>query len=391
MMTSPQVSNQYLISVQTTRDYLPSSRVSPAAESYGRRSSTTRRIQVRVSTVVKPGLIVLTVRVGSTVACCDICVPALLQRTRPAPLTKSSATIKPLAKGLPDESMRNLLEKWRDTVFERDHRRSPLDSSAILSDDEVVNLSSVGTLTREVVEGMLRSSWLWWDRYGEELMARTEGVEATFTPMPKVSRKPKRSPADNVNEAERVAKKSRPTAVPQAPEITGLATPPATAQQLLRGTPVTTHAAHLPNTYTGDYYPTEYPYRSQMPVQVSNSQVHGAYRNTYPPMTYPPPYFTVQYSPYPPPMGYTGTITNNRHHLAVEGAVPRDPPHWQPMAAPQPGYPSHLLRNPQEALSPPQYPPYTLMQGVPHPSRREPPSRAQPDPHHYPPAPFHMQ
>lgn len=301
-MTSPQVSNQYLISVQTTRDYLPSSRVSPAAESYGRRSSTTSRIQVRVSTVVKPGLIVLTVRVGSTVACCDICVPALLQRTRPAPLTKSSATIKPLAKGLPDESMRNLLEKWRDTVFERNHRRSPLDSSAILSDDEVANLSSVGTLTREVVEGMLKPSWLWWDRYGEELMARTEGVEATFTPMPKVSRKPKRSPADDVNEAERVAKKSRPTAVPQAPEITGLAMPPATAQQLLRGTPVTTHAAHLPNTYTGDYYPTEYPYRSQMPVQVSNSQVHGAYRNTYPPMTYPPPYFAVQYSPYPPPM-----------------------------------------------------------------------------------------
>ena len=46
-MTSQQVSNQYSISVQTTRDYLPSSKVSLVAESYGRRSSTMRRIQVR--------------------------------------------------------------------------------------------------------------------------------------------------------------------------------------------------------------------------------------------------------------------------------------------------------------------------------------------------------
>ncbi|KAI0737493.1 hypothetical protein BC629DRAFT_1621220 [Irpex lacteus] len=206
---------------------------------------------------------------GSTVACCDICVPALLQRTRPAPLTKSSATIKPLAKGLPDESMRALLETWRDTVFERDHRHSPLDSSAILSDDEIIHLSSVGTLTREAVEGMLKSSWLWWNRYGEELMARTEGVEATFTPIPKVPRKPKRSPADEVNEAERAAKKSRTTAVPQVPEISRLTTtPPATAQQLPGGTLATTRVAPPPNMYTGDYFPTEYPYRSQIPVQV---------------------------------------------------------------------------------------------------------------------------
>lgn len=109
-------------------------------------------------------------------------------------------------------------------------------------------------------------------------MARTEGVEATFTPIPKVLRKPKRSPADEVNEAERAAKKSRTTAVPQAPEISRLTTtPPATAQQPPGGTLATTRVAPPPNMYTGDYLPTEYPYRSQIPVQVSNSQVHAAY------------------------------------------------------------------------------------------------------------------
>lgn len=78
-----------------------------------------------------------------TVPCCDICSPSLLNRTRPSPPVKTATKGKILTKGVPFEPMRSHLEKWRDSIFERDHKFSPLDSTAILSDDDVLHLSSV--------------------------------------------------------------------------------------------------------------------------------------------------------------------------------------------------------------------------------------------------------
>ena len=94
----------------------------------------------------------------STVPCCDICSPALLERTRPAALEKLASAAKALPKGLPDENMRSALEQWRQSVFKRDHGGSFLDSTAILNDDEISHLSSVGRLSREVLEGILKPS-----------------------------------------------------------------------------------------------------------------------------------------------------------------------------------------------------------------------------------------
>ncbi|KAI0814764.1 P-loop containing nucleoside triphosphate hydrolase protein [Irpex lacteus] len=153
----------------------------------------------------------------STVPCCDICSPTLLERTRPSVIIKPVTSVKALTKGVPDEQMRLLLEDWRETVFDRDHKRSPLDSTAILSDEEIAHLSSVGELTPEILEGILKPSWLWWGRYGQELVEHTKGIEVPYVPLPKAPRKTKRAPAEDTDKTEQSAKKPRTAAEPTQP------------------------------------------------------------------------------------------------------------------------------------------------------------------------------
>lgn len=103
------------------------------------------------------------------------------------------------------------LEEWRDVIFERDHRYSPLDSTAILSDEDVLHLSSVGPLTQDALASILSTQWPWWSRYSDELIAHTKDVDVTFTPVPKPPRKPKRAVNEQTESASGSAKRPRAT------------------------------------------------------------------------------------------------------------------------------------------------------------------------------------
>lgn len=162
---------------------------------------------------------VLTRSSVSTVPCCDICCPTLLERTRPSPVVKPVAPVKAVAKGVPNEEMRSLLEDWRQDVFDRDHRRSPLDSTAILNDEDIAHLSSIGELTLEILEGILQPSWLWWDRYGQDLVELTKGIKTPYIPLPKAPRKTKRASEEDTDKDGQSVKKPRTRAEPSTQTI----------------------------------------------------------------------------------------------------------------------------------------------------------------------------
>lgn len=117
--------------------------------------------------------------------------------------------------------MRSRLEEWRDLVFERDHKHSPLDSTAILSDEDVLHLSSVGQLAEDSLEAILGISWPWWSRYGTELTAHTRGVEVTFVPLPKPARKPKRGANEQDDGVDASTKKPRASSQLLQPPVSG--------------------------------------------------------------------------------------------------------------------------------------------------------------------------
>ncbi|KAI0083575.1 P-loop containing nucleoside triphosphate hydrolase protein [Irpex rosettiformis] len=199
----------------------------------------------------------------STVPCCDICSPELLQQTRPASTTKSVAATRTAQKGLPDSTMQSLLEAWRDLVFERDHKYSSLDSAAILSDDDVVHLASVGKLTREVVEAILKPSWPWWNQYGDELVVKMEEVEVVFVPIPK-QRKSKRSPANEGGTSEVSAKKRHTESSVSAQALTSAADMYASPSRTLADTsvapsPAQAHQRPLAYHTPGDIVSTHRP------------------------------------------------------------------------------------------------------------------------------------
>ncbi|KAH9929200.1 P-loop containing nucleoside triphosphate hydrolase protein [Fomitopsis serialis] len=130
-------------------------------------------------------------------ACCDICHPGLLDRTRPGPGTQTART-KRVIRGLQDVEAQSALYQWRDDVYERDHAYALYDSTAILDDAMVDRLTTTGNLARDVLVSMLKPSWIWWDKYGTELITHIATLDITFTPKPKKPSKgkhPRVSPA----------------------------------------------------------------------------------------------------------------------------------------------------------------------------------------------------
>ncbi|CDO70074.1 hypothetical protein BN946_scf184601.g27 [Trametes cinnabarina] len=89
------------------------------------------------------------------------------------------------ARGAPDYKAQAELCKWRRLVFGRDHAMSQLDASAILDQSVVTTLTTLGPLTSEQVVALLKGSWIWWDRYGDELTAVVVALDIVYRPLKK--------------------------------------------------------------------------------------------------------------------------------------------------------------------------------------------------------------
>ncbi len=119
--------------------------------------------------------------------CCDICVPALFNRTRPGKYTppKKAGSLK---KGLPDIKTARKLLAWRTNIYKLHHAQSLLSPSAILDDGLLRDLSSYGPIGADKIRQVLEPNWIWWEAYGGELMVFLESLPRAFTPRPKKSR-----------------------------------------------------------------------------------------------------------------------------------------------------------------------------------------------------------
>ncbi|KAH9912363.1 P-loop containing nucleoside triphosphate hydrolase protein [Fomitopsis serialis] len=116
-------------------------------------------------------------------SCCDICDPALLDRTRPGAVLPAKK-IKRVARGHPDVEAQLKLCDWRDMVYERDHPGSLYDSTAILDDSSIERLVTAGNLPHNILTSILKPSWVWWDKYGDELITYIAALNIKFIPKP---------------------------------------------------------------------------------------------------------------------------------------------------------------------------------------------------------------
>ncbi|EDQ98295.1 uncharacterized protein LACBIDRAFT_304441 [Laccaria bicolor S238N-H82] len=105
-----------------------------------------------------------------TVACCDLCSPALLNHTRPAPPSRTSRK-KNVTPGIVDKQLKKAIVKWRKEIWTHDFGDSLFGPSAILSDTAVESLSSFGNIERLIdLEIALGGYWAWFGRYGDKLL-----------------------------------------------------------------------------------------------------------------------------------------------------------------------------------------------------------------------------
>ncbi|KAJ6517846.1 hypothetical protein DFH09DRAFT_1287620 [Mycena vulgaris] len=103
------------------------------------------------------------------VPCCDICCPELLNKTRPGkpPVIPRQSAVK---RGEINKDVQIVLHRWRIGIKARDFSTSLFAASAILRDETVALLSSVGPVdSRERLQKVLAGQWTWWEEYGEEL------------------------------------------------------------------------------------------------------------------------------------------------------------------------------------------------------------------------------
>ncbi|TFY52110.1 hypothetical protein EVJ58_g10196 [Rhodofomes roseus] len=168
---------------------------------------------------------------AATGACCDICNPELLDRTRPGVTTRASAKTKRIVRGLQDVKAQLALYQWRDDVYERDHPFALYDSTAILDDVTIERLTTIGNQNREVLASILKPTWIWWDRYGTDLIAHIATLDIVFTPKPRQPSKikesvpssaalPAPSAAPRLNSAQAQAPAAQPSRTAQAQALT---------------------------------------------------------------------------------------------------------------------------------------------------------------------------
>ncbi|KAJ7660438.1 P-loop containing nucleoside triphosphate hydrolase protein [Mycena rosella] len=128
-----------------------------------------------------------------TVACCDICHPELLDLVRPgkAPKAARQSTIK---RGEVNNNLQVVLDGWRTSIKQRDYPSPLFASSALLRDETIALLASVGPInSREHLQKILAGQWMWWDKYGGELYAGLAGQTIPpMVPLPRKTRAKKR-------------------------------------------------------------------------------------------------------------------------------------------------------------------------------------------------------
>ncbi|KAF7359579.1 p-loop containing nucleoside triphosphate hydrolase protein [Mycena venus] len=97
-----------------------------------------------------------------TVACCDICCPELLNVARPGNPQKviRQSAVK---RGEVVKDLQVVLNEWRTSIKKRDYPSPLFAASAILRDETIALLSSVGPIkSRKHLQKVLAGQWTWW-------------------------------------------------------------------------------------------------------------------------------------------------------------------------------------------------------------------------------------
>ncbi|KAI1784235.1 P-loop containing nucleoside triphosphate hydrolase protein [Ganoderma leucocontextum] len=118
-----------------------------------------------------------------TVPCCDICNPELLNLARPVGIPPESKPRQP-KKGLPDVAARARFRGWRKEVYDREHADAMYDDEAVLDDEFIAALDSIGSLSRNYISSVLKGKWPFWDEHAEELISFTQTFSIDFIPIP---------------------------------------------------------------------------------------------------------------------------------------------------------------------------------------------------------------
>ena len=119
------------------------------------------------------------------VPCCDICDASVFNQCRPGVRARPSKKTKLPDRGKQDIAATLALEDWRKYIFTRDHSNSQLDPSSILDDTTIKSLTTLGNLTRPQLTSLLAESWIWWPRYGHELIAHVTSLKIEYATIPK--------------------------------------------------------------------------------------------------------------------------------------------------------------------------------------------------------------
>lgn len=95
-------------------------------------------------------------------------------------------------RGIPCEDVRDRLVDWRSQMWERDYEGALFSSAALLRDETVDLLASVGPFTsRGQLERLLGGQWKWERKYGGDLYDLLANLD--IPPMKPIPRKPRGS------------------------------------------------------------------------------------------------------------------------------------------------------------------------------------------------------
>lgn len=122
------------------------------------------------------------------------------------------------------------LHRWRADVRKRDFPDAFFASDAIMKDETLKLLSSVGPISsRSLFDNVLAGQWLWAEKYGDEVFNLLHGLDLPpMKPLPKKPRAAKRrAPADVEHEGEGESasepKRTRKESAAQMPQVGSVA------------------------------------------------------------------------------------------------------------------------------------------------------------------------
>ncbi|THU82780.1 hypothetical protein K435DRAFT_871986 [Dendrothele bispora CBS 962.96] len=132
---------------------------------------------------------------GPTVPCCDLCNVELLNRVRPGPpLPKSKRKSAIKKSDQPFMEIQTKLREWRSKTHQEDFRNSMFGPSAILPDDLIQDLASVGPIPTLIhLDKILAGRWYFFSEYGSELLTVLKEI---VIPEAKVSSKRARADSE---------------------------------------------------------------------------------------------------------------------------------------------------------------------------------------------------